>query len=191
MHEASVDDARVARIVRSCQQLPGQELFQYEDAEGAVHSLSSSDVRTQYLREIAGQDFSAKDFRTWHGTVQALELTRLACRSNESDSCAVRFTAKDILGAVARQLGNTPAVCKKAYVHPAVLALGGLLAGKADEIAGIWQRLGERTLQRRHLHIAESRLLAFLAQQRRDLKKAKWKSKKPSRSAGLFGAVRA
>lgn len=179
MHEASVDDARVARIVRGCQQLPGQELFQYEDSEGHLHGVSSTDVN-QYLREIAGGDFSAKDFRTWHGTVQALELTRLACRSNESESRAVRFTAKDILGAVARQLGNTPAVCKKAYVHPAVLALGGLLAGKADEMAEIWQKLGDKTRSRRHLHIAECRLLAFLAQQRAELKKSRRKAKSPA-----------
>jgi DNA topoisomerase-1 len=164
VHEAEVDDPRIARIVRRCRQLPGQELFQYVGEDGAPRSVSSTDVN-DYLRGVAGEDFTAKDFRTWHGTVQALELTRLACSENAA-AASVRYGAKEILGAVARQLGNTPAVCKKAYVHPAVLALGNQLSSDAEAIAAIWQRLAGTRATRR-LHAAEARLLTFLRQQRR------------------------
>ena len=165
MHEARIDDARVAKVVRRCQQLPGQELFQYAGEDGAPRSISSTDVN-DYLREIAGDSFTAKDFRTWHGTVQALELTRLACSSTDAESGRVRYSAKEILTAVAKQLGNTPAVCKKAYVHPAVLSLGSALAGNADTITDIWTRISDRAQVKRHLHAAEARLLAFLRHHR-------------------------
>ncbi|MEO7242272.1 MAG: DNA topoisomerase IB [Variovorax sp.] len=176
MHEASVDDVQVVRIVRRCQQLPGQELFQYQDSEGARHAISSSDVN-DYLHEAAGGSdttrFTAKDFRTWHGTVQALELTRLACTENDGDTRdaegtqAQRYSAREILGAVARQLGNTPAVCKKAYVHPAVLALGTQLTGEAEELKAIWRRLADGKPSSRRLHAAEGRLIDFLRHQQR------------------------
>ncbi len=165
MHEAQVDDVRIAKVVRRCQQLPGQELFQYEGEDGTPRSISSTDVN-DYLREIAGDNFTAKDFRTWHGTVQALELTRLACISPDAESGRVHYSAKEILTAVAKQLGNTPAVCKKAYVHPAVLSLGSALAAKSDTVDEIWKRLGGRTQAKRHLHAAESRLLVFLRHHR-------------------------
>ena len=116
---------------RSCSSTSGED--------GAPRGVSSTDVN-DYLRDAAGEDFTAKDFRTWHGTVQALELTRLACSENAAAASA-RYGAKEILGAVARQLGNTPAVCKKAYVHPAVLALGSQLSSDAEAIAAIWERL--------------------------------------------------
>jgi DNA topoisomerase-1 len=172
MHEAKVDDPCIARVVRRCQQLPGQELFQYQDEDGTPRSLSSTDVN-DYLREVAGGDFTAKDFRTWHGTVQALELTRLACDyTGPSDvPRTMRYSAKDILTAVARQLGNTPAVCKKAYVHPAVLALGADLAGHEGPISGIWERLADQARIARGLHAAEARLLAFLHDYQRELKR--------------------
>jgi DNA topoisomerase-1 len=185
LHEAELDDARIARIVRRCQQLPGQELFQYEAADGTPRSVSSTDVN-DYLRESAGKSFSAKDFRTWHGTVQALELTRLACRSGDSASNSAHYSAKEILAAVARQLGNTPAVCKKAYVHPAVLSLGAALAAHDEAMADIWTRIGEGAKSRRHLHAAEARLLAFLRQHRMDEKRqaktigARHKAKRPA-----------
>ena len=194
MHTAEVDDPRVARIVRRCQQLPGQELFQYQDAEGRPHGLSSSDVN-DYLREASGDHLTAKDFRTWHGTVQALELTRLACAScgdgdtvcaiREGDEGAVskrslpsaRFDAKAIVAAVARQLGNTPAVCRKAYVHPAVLSLGAQLAADPGTMTDIWQTVAGKARAVRRLHAAEARLLAFLQHHRQDL--ARQVSRKP------------
>lgn len=168
LHEARVDDARVARVIRRCQQLPGQELFQYQDADGELRSVSSTDVN-DYLREAAGDNFTAKDFRTWHGTVQALELTRLAC---SSDSEGPRLSAKEILGAVAQQLGNTPAVCKKAYIHPAVLTLGGKLAADSGAMTEIWKELADATQSVRRLHAAEARLLAFLRQCRLEARRS-------------------
>lgn len=162
-HEAEVDDPSVVKVVRACQQLPGQELFQYTDEEGAVRRVNSGDVN-DYLRAASGGEFTAKEFRTWHGTVNALELTRLACEQQRADP-AVRYTAKAILGAVARQLGNTPAVCKKAYVHPAVLALGLQAAPEDAAATRLWQRLGQAR-GRRDLLRAEARLLVFLRRQR-------------------------
>jgi DNA topoisomerase-1 len=164
MHEARLDDPRVAKVVRQCQQLPGQALFQYADEDGAPHSVSSTDVN-DYLAEAArGERFTAKDFRTWHGTVQALELTRLACEPGRTAADGSRYTAKDILAAVAKQLGNTPAVCKKAYVHPAVLALGSALADGDEATGALFEKIGGSSQARpsRGLHAAERRMLAFL-----------------------------
>ncbi len=185
MHEAAIDDPRVAQVVRRCQQLPGQELFRYQDEDGAPHGLSSTDVN-DYLREAAGDNFTAKDFRTWHGTVQALELTRLACDGNTSASRDLRYSAKEILAAVAKQLGNTPAVCKKAYVHPAVLSLGGTLSGDGDAMRDIWQRIAGQARPVRRLYAAEARLLAFLHDHRRGTRQLAAKTgahaKKPARA---------
>ncbi len=117
-HEVGVHDRQIARIVRQCQELPGQELLQYVDEEGNPQPIDSSDVNA-YVREIAGDDVSAKDFRTWAGTVlAAMALSELP--PAESKTAATR----QIVGAirrVARRLGNTPAVCRSCYVHPAVL----------------------------------------------------------------------
>jgi len=177
VHTAQVDDPRVARVVRRCLQLPGQELFQYaaDDAQGddALRTVSSTDVN-DYLREAGacadGESFTAKDFRTWHGTVLALELTRLACGRGDTEAAtpaSATATTKDILAAVAAQLGNTPAVCKKAYVHPAVLALGAQGAASPRDTNRIWDRLAGRGGVASRLHAAEARLLAFLQWQAR------------------------
>ena len=172
LHEARIDDPKVARVIRRCQQLPGQELFQYQDSEGELRTVSSTDVN-DYLREAAGDNFTAKDFRTWHGTVQALELTRLACSSDSvGNSAAPRFGAKEILSTVAKQLGNTPAVCKKAYIHPAVLALGAKLAADSGAMTEIWKELTSTTASLRRLHSAEARLLAFLRRHRVEARRA-------------------
>jgi len=177
MHEAQLDDPRVAKVVRQCQQLPGQALFQYvdEDEEGDVKAgelrgVSSTDVN-DYLAEAAGGErFTAKDFRTWHGTVQALELTRLACEPGRTAADGSRYSAKDILGAVAKQLGNTPAVCKKAYVHPAVLALGSALSDGDEATAALFEKIGGSRTARpsRGLYAAERRLVSFLKAHRRE-----------------------
>jgi DNA topoisomerase-1 len=172
LHEARVDDPRVARVIRRCQQLPGQELFQYQGSDGEVHSVSSSDVN-EYLREAAGDNFTAKDFRTWHGTVQALELTRIACSGeSEGEAGGSRVNAKEILGAVARQLGNTPAVCKKAYIHPAVLTLGAKLSADSGAMTEIWKELANASQGVGRLHSAEARLLAFLRRHRLEARRA-------------------
>jgi len=170
MQELKVDDPKVAAVVRRCQQLPGQLLFQYEDGDGELRAVGSGDVN-DYLGEIlqgktqgqdrGGERFTAKDFRTWHGTVQALELTRLACGAGGEAAAAGGYSAKAVLQAVARLLGNTPAVCKKSYIHPAVLALGGELAQDAQAMAALWSQL-ESGQKIRRLYAAEHRLLAFL-----------------------------
>lgn len=121
-HEVAVDDPRIARIVRRCQSLPGQELFQYQDGDGVRHCVDSNDVN-DYLRAASGGDFTAKDFRTWHGSVHALALAAKEPQAPEASLTARRSAAKLVLAEVARRLGNTVAVCRKAYVHPAVLAL--------------------------------------------------------------------
>ncbi|WP_369642167.1 DNA topoisomerase IB [Acidovorax sp. A79] len=182
LQEAELNDPRVARVVRRCQQLPGQELFQYEDGDGTPRTVGSGDVN-DYLREIThgtaatgGDHFTAKDFRTWHGTTQALELTRLARAQTDASSAAdknVRYSSKAILAEVARQLGNTPAVCKKSYVHPAVLELGSRLASDAGPgLQEVWDRIGG-SASPRGLSAAERRLLAFLRKPRAHPRPAK------------------
>jgi len=129
LYDVTVEDPRVARIVRRCQAMPGQDLFEYLDETGAVRSVGSADVN-EWLREAAGADITAKDFRTWHATVHALALLKEALPAADGRPPA-RRTANEILAEVAKRLGNTVAVCKKAYVHPAVLALAS--AGLPEE----------------------------------------------------------
>ncbi len=117
-HEVDVTDRRIAKIISKLQDLPGQDLFQYLDDNGEVRDISSQDVN-EYLREITGEDFSAKDFRTWAGTV----LTAIALNAQEKFETQKQANAniKSAISAVAEILGNTPAICRKCYVHPAVL----------------------------------------------------------------------
>jgi len=117
-HELTLDDRRLATIVRQCRDLPGQELFQYRDHNGEVVDVGSADVNA-YLHEIAGQDFTSKDFRTWAGTVLAATLLR-ECDKASSETAAKKNIVRAI-DEVAKRLGNTRAVCRKCYVHPAVL----------------------------------------------------------------------
>jgi DNA topoisomerase I len=117
-HAVDVRDPRLARIVRRCQELPGQELFQYVDEGGARQTIDSADVNA-YLREIAGDEFTAKDFRTWAGTVlAALALAEVKAFTSKRQA---RRNIVRAVESVARRLGNTPAICRKGYVHPAVI----------------------------------------------------------------------
>ena len=116
-HALNLNDRRLARIIKQCQELPGHELFQYIAEDGARCSIGSADVNS-YLREIAGDDFSSKDFRTWAGTVLAVR-TLLELPGAASRAQAKKQIAKAVEG-VAAKLGNTKAVCRKCYVHPAV-----------------------------------------------------------------------
>jgi DNA topoisomerase-1 len=116
-HTVDVHDRRLAKIIRRCQDLPGYELFQYVD-DDETHSIDSADVN-DYLREISGHEFTAKDFRTWAGTVLACTALR-ECEAFETESQAKKNVVRAIQS-VAEQLGNTPSVCRKCYVHPAVL----------------------------------------------------------------------
>jgi len=111
----SLRDRRVARVIRSCQDLPGQHLFEYRGEDDAVHAVSSSDVNA-YLRDMTGRDVSAKDFRTWAGTVKAA----MAFRGIAAD--ASKKTVRGVIASVADELGNTVAVCRKCYIHPLVIA---------------------------------------------------------------------
>jgi len=116
-HTVDLRDRRLARIVGRCQDLPGQSLFQYVDADGEPQRVSSDDVN-DYLREATGDDFSAKDFRTWAGTVLAAQaLQALAAELDLSTNSRLLRAVER----VARDLGNTPAVCRRCYIHPAII----------------------------------------------------------------------
>lgn len=130
-HAIDVRDRRIARIVRQCSELPGHELFQYLAEDGTRHAIESADVN-EYLKAAAGEEFTAKDFRTWAGTVLAARA--LKQYSPDLEITSKTQAAKNIAQAiksVAAHLGNTPAVCRKCYVHPAVLDayLAGALVG--------------------------------------------------------------
>jgi DNA topoisomerase-1 len=157
-HEVRLSDRRVAAVVRRCKALPGQELFQYADEDGRIRKLTSADVN-DYLSRIAGIHVTAKDFRTWHGSVLALEFTRLACSGER-----VAGAAKQVIAQVAARLRNTVAVCRKSYIHPKVLALGEMLAdedARATLLEQRWARAAAAS-PKRALSAAERRLLALL-----------------------------
>jgi DNA topoisomerase-1 len=116
-HCVSVSDPVVARIVRRCADIPGQELFQWIDSEGQRHGVDSADVN-DYLREASGGPFTAKDYRTWFATVEALQALRKRPVGNKAE---VKRVLVEIIAAVATRLGNTPAICRKCYIHPEVL----------------------------------------------------------------------
>lgn len=131
-HTIHLHDKRLARIIRQCEEIPGHELFQYLDHEGNHHVIDSQAVN-EYLREITGQHFTAKDFRTWAGTVMAAKMLhefepfRNATEAKKNIVAAIKQ--------VASELGNTPSVCRKCYVHPAVLEtyMGGMSKQEAKE----------------------------------------------------------
>ena len=128
-HEVRVHDRRLARIVAKTQELPGQELFNYVDEQGNWRDVTSSDVNA-YLKEITGGEFTAKDFRTWSATVMA--LTELAARDIPATQRGGKMAVTEVMRSVAKVLGNTPAICRKCYVHPAVVS--AYLAGKLPEL---------------------------------------------------------
>jgi DNA topoisomerase-1 len=160
-HRITLRDRRLARIVRRAQELPGQELFQYVDEDGRVQDVKSEDVNA-YLREIAGAEFTAKDFRTWAGTV----LAALALRQFEqfSTKAEAKRNLVRAIESVAQRLGNTPAVCRKCYIHPVVLdsyldgATIDVLRDRAEQALG--HGLGR-------LSGPEGAVLAFLQQRLR------------------------
>jgi len=146
-HEITLGDARLARIARRCQQLPGQQLFQYIDEDGQARPLDSGLVN-DYLREATGSDFTAKDFRTWGGTLAAMVL--FARELQDHGAAAGRGIARrerNVVEKVAALLGNTPAVCRKSYIHPEVLAAwrDGSLTMATLQVGSL------RTLERRAL----------------------------------------
>jgi DNA topoisomerase-1 len=155
--EVTIDDPRLRRVVKQCQDLPGQVLFQYIDDDGRVRPVTSTDVN-EYLREASGLPITAKDFRTWMGTLMA--ACALATRPSPRSEAQGRRELKAVLDAVAAQLRNTPAVCRGSYVHPRVvdLFLSGSLPERWDQASARGNRL---------LVAEERKLLALLRPARR------------------------
>ncbi|SEB68119.1 DNA topoisomerase-1 [Pseudomonas mohnii] len=137
-HQITVKDRRLARIIKRCQEIPGQTLFQYLDENGERHSITSSDVNA-YLQTLTGADFTAKDYRTWAGSALALAVLRELQWQPESEA---KRHVVEMVKNVARQLGNTPAVCRKCYIHPAVLE--GFVLGTLAQLPKPRMRKGLR-----------------------------------------------
>jgi DNA topoisomerase-1 len=151
-HSIGLRDRRLARVVKACQELPGQRLFQYVDEDGDAQHIDSDDVNG-YLRDVMGDEFSAKDFRTWAGTV-------LAARAFQAlgDGKATPRALTTAVEEVARQLGNTVAVCRRCYIHPQIIDsyLDGTLVKELT-------REASKKLERgRGLRAEEKRVLAVL-----------------------------
>jgi len=118
-HEIRIDDKRVVRIVQSCHELPGRHLFQYVTAEGGRSAVDSGQVN-DYLRDAMGDDFTAKDFRTWGATMRALVLLARAPWHPDASERSLKSQIADVVQQVAAELRNTPAVCRKSYINPVV-----------------------------------------------------------------------
>jgi DNA topoisomerase-1 len=147
-HAIAISDARLARLVRRIRELPGQEMFQYLDGHGRPVSVSSDDVNA-YLRRVSGEDFTAKDFRTWAGSLEAAR--GLAAVDEPGD-------VKAVVARVAAALGNTAAVARKCYIHPLVLE-----AWRNPALLRRWRRGGRGGAPAHGLSAEESALLRFLA----------------------------
>jgi DNA topoisomerase-1 len=144
-HEVDLNDRRLARIVKACRDIPGYDLFQYYDDKGKRQAIGSADVN-EYLQEISTRDFTSKDFRTWAGTVLAAQLLR-DFRRFDSSAEAKRNIVRAV-ESVARQLGNTKAVCRKCYIHPAVFDAyldGSMLKTVAQRASRMVRSAGQLT----------------------------------------------
>ena len=161
-HSVQVQDRRLANTIRRTLDLPGQELFQYVDDDGNPHTVGSADVN-EYLQSIAGEDYTAKDFRTWSGTVLAA-VALLEYEKYDSEAQAKKNIVQAI-EAVAKKLGNTPTICRKCYVHPAVIEsyLDGTM------LTALRQRANEELKEDLHeLRPEEAAVLALLQQRLRE-----------------------
>ncbi len=169
-HEIDVRDRRLARLVKQCQEIPGQDLFQYIDAEGTRQDVTSGDVNA-YLREATGQDFSAKDFRTWAGTVAA---SMALSEYTQIDDEAGRKTAiVRAIEEVAEQLGNTPTVCRACYVHPHLLESyldGTLVQALTERARGVGR--GAHALRREEAAVLGLLQARLAREQRRTRRRA-------------------
>jgi DNA topoisomerase-1 len=123
-HDVEIEDPRAAKVVRGCLELPGQELFAYVDDDGNVRDVGSTDVN-DYLREIGGEEFTAKDFRTWHATADALESLAGVSFGSAREA---QEQMKEVLQTIAGRLRNTPTMCRKCYINPVVI--DAFLAGE-------------------------------------------------------------
>ncbi|WP_343640862.1 DNA topoisomerase IB [Roseateles sp.] len=157
-HQLAVRDDRVAALVRHCRDLPGRELFGYEDDSGQPHRIDAADVN-DWLAAVGGPTCSAKVFRTWHASVLALDLLVDHARAGTAPVDALKQTVKD----VAARLGNTAAVCRKSYIHPAVLEWG-----QSQRLAELpSQRWVRAPMAAQGLSVAERRLMGLLKTQPR------------------------
>jgi len=154
-HSIDVKSSRLAKIVKQCQDLPGQDLFQYIDEDGKKQDVKSDDVNA-YLHEIVGGDYTAKDFRTWSGTVlAAMALSELRRSDTKAEA---KKNIKQAIESVAEKLGNTPTICRKCYVHPAVI--DSYLDGSTLNV--VRQRAGHLRSGGARLRPEESSVLALL-----------------------------
>ncbi|MCY0386428.1 DNA topoisomerase IB [Robbsia sp. Bb-Pol-6] len=162
-HDVAVTDPKVARIIKRCMELPGHELFQYLDDGGERHTVDSSAIN-DYLRVCSGGEFTAKDYRTWAGTVFALAALRARAWDTVADA---RHHIVGTIKEIATRLGNTPAVCRRCYVHPAVLEYyeSGRLNAESDS-ASVPLGRGKRGLKRDEVALTE-----FLKQLTREAKR--------------------
>ena len=145
-HEVDLTDRRIAKIISKCQDLPGQDLFQYVSDQGEVRDITSQDVN-DYLREITNENFTAKDFRTWAGTV--LAAVALNVQDGFETKGQAKANVKTAICAVAELLGNTPAICRKCYVHPAIVEayLSGRQVGELTEAIGTPENVNLRAVE--------------------------------------------
>jgi DNA topoisomerase-1 len=179
----AIDDKRIARIVKGCQDLPGQHLFQYETADEGIRAVTSGDVNS-YLRELTGQDISAKDFRTWAGTVlAAAALSEFEAVDSEA---AAKRNIRRAIETVATRLGNTPTICRKCYVHPEIV--NSYLEG---QLAQILKSRVERELTRHlgELSAAEAATLAFLHRRLNSESGQRRRSRRPAALSKFGGAA--
>jgi len=153
-HRITLTNRRLARLVSHCRDLPGQDLFQYLDEEGEPRSIDSGDVN-EYLREISGEEFTAKDFRTWAGTLLAARC--LAQSASFESVAAGKSACVSAVAAVAEQLGNTAAICRKSYIHPLVLQ-----AFQDEATFALWRERHKPNEDRKGISAEESALLRFL-----------------------------
>jgi DNA topoisomerase-1 len=160
-HEIDLHDPRLAEIVRRTQELPGQDLFQYLNGSEEPQKVTSTDVN-EYLREIAGEEFSAKDFRTWAGTVLAAVALRELARADTKAQAKKNLV--QAIEQVAQRLGNTPAVCRKCYIHPVVLEsyLDGVILERVQARAAAALKTGKSVTSAGSLSAEERAVLTFL-----------------------------
>jgi DNA topoisomerase-1 len=160
-HEITIKDPRLAKIVRRCKDIPGSDLFEYLDEDGNPQKIESGDVN-EYLRDISGGDFTAKDFRTWGGTCLAANFLLQRCAASEEDR-VTKAALVDVVKEVASKLGNKPATCKKYYIHPSVLDC---------YTSGNLKSLAERFRETRNERLYEQIVLSLLTPLKRMRAKA-------------------
>src|SRR5689334_4150437 len=158
VHEVKITDTNLKRICKRCQELPGQMLFQYVNGDGEPKPITSTDVN-EYIKEAAGDEFTAKHFRTWSASV-------IACEQMLKKAEDARISVKTVIEPVAEALGNTPAISRKSYVHPGLL--DAVKENPRDPLGGM-----ERPRGRKRLSSAEVGLLEFLARNGKRLRRRK------------------